>query len=421
MQPISKPVLWMTVIALMLPWMASCAKEAPAPAVDGTFQKKLQEDLIRAKPGGVIELPAGKFQLDRPLSLTVDHVTLRGKGMDKTVLSFKGQKAGAEGLLVNVKGSVTLEDLAIEDTKGDALKVKDADGVIIRRVRTEWTNGPNPKNGSYGIYPVQCKNVLIEDSVALGASDAGIYVGQSKNIIVRRNRAELNVAGIEIENSQDADVYENVATRNTGGILVFDLPDLPVRGGRNTRVFNNQVYSNNTENFAPKGNTVALVPTGTGVMIMANDNIEVFKNTIQDHGTGNVMVISYHATEKPIKDKLYDAYPETIYIHDNIITGGGTAPGGLLLKGLALAVGKPLPSILYDGIIDPKKADAARRLPDHLRLCIKNNGAATFLNMDAGHTFKNINRDLAPHDCAHPPIPPVVLALPQAAPTVAGQ
>ena len=69
-----------------------------------------------------------------------------------------------------------------------------------------------------------------------GASDAGIYVGQSRNIVVRRNQVEFNVAGIEIENSTDADVYDNMATNNTGGILVFNLPGPPVQDGRRTRV-----------------------------------------------------------------------------------------------------------------------------------------------------------------------------------------
>jgi parallel beta-helix repeat protein len=68
-------------------------------------------------------------------------------------------------------------------------------------VRVEWTNGPDENNGAYGLYPVQSSNVLIEESVVIGASDAGIYVGQSNNIIVRNSRVEFNVAGIEIENS----------------------------------------------------------------------------------------------------------------------------------------------------------------------------------------------------------------------------
>src|SRR3546814_5024171 len=114
----------------------------------------------------------------------------------------------------------------------------------MRRVRAEWTGGPSTDNGAYGLYPVQVDNVLIEDSVVKGASDAGIYVGQSTNIIVRNNRAEGNVAGIEIENSTGADVYGNTTTGNTGGILLFNIPDLPVPAS-NTRVYRKKSVPNN--------------------------------------------------------------------------------------------------------------------------------------------------------------------------------
>ena len=42
--------------------------------------------------------------------------------------------------------------------------------------------------------------VLVDGVVAIGASDAGIYVGQSRNVVVKNSRAEYNVAGIEIGN-----------------------------------------------------------------------------------------------------------------------------------------------------------------------------------------------------------------------------
>ena len=64
------------------------------------------------------------------------------------------------------------------------------------------------------------QNVLIDGCVAIGASDAGIYVGQSQNIIVKNSIAQYNVAGIEIENSFYADVFDNL-TSHTGGILVL--------------------------------------------------------------------------------------------------------------------------------------------------------------------------------------------------------
>ncbi len=388
--------------------LTGCKKEE-AVRTDSDFYKKTQEALIRAKPGAVIELPEGRFQLDRSLSSTVDGITLRGKGLDKTILSFKGQTQGAEGLLL--KGNhLTLEDFAVEDTKGDAIKINGADGLVIRRVRTEWTGGPKATNGSYGLYPVQCKNVLIEDSVAIGASDAGIYVGQSEHVIIHRNKAMRNVAGIESENTKYADISENTATENTGGILVFDLPDLPIQGGKSTRVFNNDVYANNTDNFAPEGNIVATVPTGTGMMVMANDQVELFNNRIRDNKTVNLALVSYFVSRKPIQDKNYDPYPEALYIHDNTFSGGGDSPSGLVVKLLALKMGKPFPDILYDGIVDEKKLTPQGTLPDELKICIRNNGNATFANMDLEHDFANIRKDLAPHDCTHPSPEPVVLS-----------
>src|SRR5260370_40607295 len=104
--------------------------------------------MIKAKPGDVIEFPEGKLDVDGTLSLSVANVTIRGKGMGKTILSFKNQKSGSAGMSVTA-GGFTLEDVAIEDTKGDGLKVNGVDGVTLRRVRAEWTNGPNEKNGSY--------------------------------------------------------------------------------------------------------------------------------------------------------------------------------------------------------------------------------------------------------------------------------
>ena len=116
---------------------------------------------------------------------------------------------------------------------------------------------------------------MIEHCIAIGASDAGIYVGQSNNIIVRNCEVFQNVAGIEIENSIKADVHSNNVHNNTGGILVFDLPDLIQKEGKQIRIYDNIVKENNLDNFAPKGNIVAKVPAGTGIMIMATEYVEL--------------------------------------------------------------------------------------------------------------------------------------------------
>jgi parallel beta-helix repeat protein len=357
---------------------------------DASYQEILQTQLLDAKPGEVITIPEGVFSFDRSLSLTVDGVTIRGAGMDKSILSFKNQIAGAEGLLVTAS-DFTIEHLAIEDTKGDALKVNEGENIIIRGVRTEWTGAAKTSNGAYGIYPVQVTNVLMEDNVAIGASDAGLYIGQSKNVVVRRNRAERNVAGIEIENTVDADVYENIATDNTGGILVFNMPSLP-QDGRRTRVFNNQVFENNHKNFGHKGTPVASVPAGSGIMVNSNDQVEIFDNVIRDHKTANIILSSVYSTNYADNDAAsgYDPYPEAIYIYNNELSGGGNSPDGADLKALKLlkfGIGGSFPHILWDGFADPAKM-VDGKMPDELRICI-NNGELEVLNADGPNKYKN--------------------------------
>ncbi|MDH0337050.1 parallel beta-helix domain-containing protein [Metapseudomonas otitidis] len=397
--------------------LAACGEQDKAPTTHADFQKDLQARLIKAKPGTVIEIPAGTYQLDRSLSLKVSGVTLKGAGMDKTILNFKGQKAGAEGLLVDAS-DFTIEDLALEDTKGDALKVVGGKNIVIRNVRTEWTNGPATENGAYGIYPVQTENTLIEGAVAIGASDAGIYVGQSRNVVVRNSRAEHNVAGIEIENTIGADVYDNVATGNTGGILVFNMPNLQ-QPGHGTRVYRNQVKDNDHDNFGHKGTPVASVPAGSGVVINSNDDVEIFDNDIGGHRTANVIVSSYFSTgyTNLSTSESFDPYPERIYIHGNRFGPGGDSPDNLELKALKLAkfgLNGRLPDILWDGYVNPaKRVDG--KLPAELGICV-DNGEATLINVDGPNGYKNISTDMSAHRCTLPRLPEIVLGTPAKAP-----
>ncbi|WP_375204283.1 parallel beta-helix domain-containing protein [Hyphococcus sp.] len=394
--------------ALLLVTACGQKDEAAAPA-DASYQETLMSQLLDAQPGDTIEIPEGRFAFDRSLSLTVDGVTIKGAGMDKSVLSFAGQIAGAEGLFVTAN-DFTIEDLAIEDTKGDALKISEAENVIIRRVRTEWTGKPKTENGAYGIYPVQVKNLLMEESVAIGASDAGLYIGQSQNVVIRNNRAEYNVAGIEIENTFDADVYGNVATNNTGGILVFNMPNLKQPGAR-TRVFNNEIYENNTKNFGLEGTPVASVPAGSGVVINSNDEVEIFDNDIRDNKTANVIVSSFYSSgfSEDGMQSDFDPYPQGVYVYGNSFDGGGDNPDGLKLQALKIAVAGPLgriPDVLWDGYVDPALTGASDVL------CVQN-GEAKVLNVDGPNDNKSpqVAED-GVHDCAFDKLPAISLTGP---------
>lgn len=336
---------WVLVACLVAgPAGAETFDVAPGPEAEAA----LQEALILAAPGDEVVLAAGTYDIRNQLSLAGEEVTLRGAGMDKSILSFKQQTGGAEGLIVTGNGAI-LKDFAVEDSKGDAIKAKGVDGFAAIRVRVEWTNGPSAENGSYGFYPVQSTNVLLDGVVARGASDAGIYVGQSQRIIVRNSFGEKNVAGLEIENCYYADVFANKLTGNTGGILVFDLPNLPQQGGHDIRVFDNVSTGNNLKNFAPEGNIVGLVPAGTGMLIMANSDVEVFGNTFSDNKTVNLIFGSY---VKDNTDPNYDISPRRIHIHHNKFGISGTDPDDSEFgAALRADLGVPVPDIVWDGVM----------------------------------------------------------------------
>lgn len=370
-------VILATVSAFAL--VSACSPaEPPKPvalAPSATANDDLQKLLIEAKPGDVIEIGEGRFDFATPLSLDVDNVTLKGAGQDKTFISFKGQTAAGEGLLITSDG-VTVTGFTMEDPKGDGIKSKGADQITYKDLKVVWTGGPLTTNGAYGVYPVESKNVLIDGVTVSGASDAGIYVGQSDNIIVRNSTAEYNVAGIEIENSSNADVHDNVATHNAGGILVFDLPDLPKIGGHSTRIFNNKVVENDTPNFAPPGNIVANVPTGSGVMLMANQNVHVFNNTFDKNGTTHVLIYGYSFE---FKDARYNPLPRDFVIRDNTYGEGGNDPKGRLAP-LAVALGGKLPAIVWDGVT------TYGGKTEEVRIAVREKPEVGFINLGLGVT-----------------------------------
>lgn len=383
----------------------------------GATEQEVADAVVSATPGTTFVFDAGTFTFTNTLSVAAANVTIRGQGMDKTVLDFKGQLAGAEGINVQEVPGFTIENIHVRDTKGDGVKVTGGNGVTFRKLRVEFTAADATSRGAYGIYPVQCDNVLIEECEAIGASDAGIYVGQSRTILVHKSTARGNVAGIEIENCFNADVTENTSTENVGGILVFDLPGLQQLGGHDVRVFKNTIVGNNTANFAPKGNIVGSVPAGTGVLVMANRNVEIFDNDIKDNNTAALAIASYAVSLKPISDPNYYQWPRQIFAHDNRFSGNGKSPDPNTTIGALLGTEFPspavVPELLIDGAKDPKATSDFPGNP--LAICFKNNSGdgpekqAMFVDLAYPDFGDKKSFDMAPFNCELPAVSAVSL------------
>ncbi|MBW8182115.1 parallel beta-helix domain-containing protein [Shewanella nanhaiensis] len=396
---------------------------------------RIQEALINAQSNDVIVLPKGNFKIASTLLFDGDvdgdgsmakNITIMGYGMEETVLDFSESLTG-DGIFVQNAVNVIIQDLSVNEAKNNGIKLKNTNGIILRRLATVWEGELDENNGAYGLYPVECENILIEDTYVRGSADAGIYVGQSEYIVVRRNIAKENVAGIEIENSKYADVYDNEAMGNTGGILVFDLPINNHRYGSSVRIFNNKVYDNNTKNFAnasanPAG--VHIVPPGTGMIILSTDDVEIFNNEITNHDTMgvaitsffiaepdmNAFVANYGQADQPIEDG-WRPTPRNIYLHDNVITDFGKKPNGYLIddiiKAYVLTHGQ-FPGVLYDGLgemlsnngtaayLGLQEQPFAEDGSDNI--CATNNGDVSF-----GRLYANDNTDLSIPDVLFEP------------------
>jgi parallel beta-helix repeat protein len=330
-------------------------------------------DALELTSGDTIVLPEGRYKMSAGFSINgldaLTDITIKGAGIDKTILDFDG--TAEDSFLIENMDNLIMEDMGVYESANNAVKTQGVDGVILRRIATVWETDYSPQNGAYGLYPVLSENVLIEDCYVQGSADAGVYVGQTINAIVRGCEATKNVAGIEIENTINADVYNNHAHGNTGGILVFNLPiDNNTRYTANVRVFDNVVESNNAPNFAEPGSNPAgvhIVPPGTGVILLAAQDVEVFNNNIVDNETIAIAVTSFLLPDDDVENYAtsygsilvsgWVPLMKSVNIHDNTISQARYAPkaGNLepmqdVVLGYAFQTQAPIPDIFYDGV-----------------------------------------------------------------------
>ncbi len=323
--------------------------------------------MISVRPGDTIEFASGYYELSAGLQISsTENILIKGQGKDKTVLSFKNSNS-QEGILANTVRGIVIEGLTVLDPPGDAFKLQGVDHGTLRDVRAFWSSGrltenedtvtadnyaeklqvactdparhnpnnPNPSetdtsspdytvsilSGRYGIYPVNSQNILVENTESIGASDAGIYVGQTDNAIIRNSRAAFNVFGFEIENVRSGEYADNLAECNTGGFLIYDLDGL-TRYGSRTRMYRNHARNNNTYNFAEPGSLVANVPRGVGMITLGYDKIDIFDNIFENHGTAGIVHTSYQLMGPP-GDRRLDMYTEGVHIYNNTFINNG--------------------------------------------------------------------------------------------------
>lgn len=351
--------------------------------------------------GGTVCL-SGTFHPTGPIGgADVHALTLRGIDPgDEVGAGATLDFARTAGLSFTGFTGLTLENLSVVDALADAVVAAEGSDFTARGVRVAWS-GANTGEELFGIRVAEATGVTIEGCDVAGARDAGIWVQASTAVTVRGSHAHGNVAGIELENCAQGEIVDNDADGNVIGLFVLDLPMSAFGNGGGILVRGNRSRDNNIANFAADGAVSASIPTGIGALVLASDRVELRDNEFTGNDTTGALVVSFAVVEllsgMSYDDPTYDGWPETVEIHDNTFAGNGTMPADVFTS---VFMQPTMPAITWDGAVDEDKpVDPA------LALCIRANGDADFLNLDALNLGANKSSDLTPHDCDHPDVP----------------
>ncbi|MDX2169962.1 MAG: parallel beta-helix domain-containing protein [Deltaproteobacteria bacterium] len=217
--------------------------------------------------------------------------------------------------------NLTFQSLDFYNQANDHLRVTLGDNITFRDI-----TGDGNRNTAYAVFPINCNNVLVELCKVRRQNDAPIYVGQSSGIVVRNNDVREGVAGIEIENSGNAQVYANYGTGNTGGLLVFKDGNLPLQLSECHDVHHNLFENNNEPNFG--SGSVAGVPTGTGILVISSDSTTYHYNWLRGNNTVGLVLTDQFTAGFHLSAP---GDPRTIndnWVYKNVMSGNGTSPDG---------------------------------------------------------------------------------------------
>lgn len=317
----------------------TCAVDAQAVVSDPktitvNLGEKIQAAIDAARPGDTVVVMPGTY--NEGVVVKRNNITLRGQMDGTTRPTLDGQKQIGNGVIA-CGDNFTVENLHVMNYEANGVLTNGADGAVMRNIFAENT-------GEYGLFPIHSKNVLLENNIVTGASDAALYVGQSEDVAMRNNEAYGNVTGLEIENTSKATAENNYLHDNASGLLVFVLPDLALKETTNNTIRNNRIVANNRENFGKPGSIVSNVPPGVGIVMLGPDFTEVTGNEIRDNRSAGIALVSLHTYFGTRTTFDVGTEPEGNRIYNNTLVNNAYDPHPDAKK-----FGFPAVEIIWDG------------------------------------------------------------------------
>ena len=281
----------------------------------------IQDAVGKASPGDLIRVYPGVYH--ETVYIDKDNISIQGVIENGEWPVLDGEKKLNDAILYSGNGTL-IENMKITNYKGNGIMGQAGNNYVIRN---NWI----VDTGVYGIFPQFGKNGSVERNILTGIEDAAIYIGMCDNVDVRFNEVYGNVAGIEIENSRHALVEYNYTHNNTGGILAFLTPGLPIKTCYDVIIRNNYVLNNNTKNFGAVGSTVSHIPKGTGVLLMAADDVTIENNIIMGNENVGITITDYeNAGVNHANDPESEPNADRITLLDNFMDKNGSDPIDLI-------------------------------------------------------------------------------------------
>lgn len=321
-----KSLLAVTALVSASAAQAAVHKVHPGESIQEAIDAASSGDTILVWPGTYQENEGGTYGL----RIDKDNIRLIGKSRPRKgeegkvrLVAVGSQTEGGTGIYAAPTGceyDFGRDECHEPDLKNFYVRGFTVEGFGKNGIQTRFVDGfkmirnESANNLNNGLYPTLSANGLVRNNTSYGSLDTAMWVAGSENVRVVGNELYDSVIGFEITVSNDVLFRNNEVHNNTVGVGLFHPngagnPALPEMA--DWVIKDNEIYNNNTPNFAPEGSFQSALPPGGGVLLLGVSDHTVEENRVEDHGLTGIAVMGWCSATFGTENSCFSINPQT--------------------------------------------------------------------------------------------------------------